>query len=129
MTAPAPAPIREFQVAARSTDVFGRVLCNARQHHFIVDGPAYNDCPGEEVTPPEAFLVGVASCGVELVQVIARELGQSVGAVSLAVSGTVDRGRQPRTDVTVFTAVRLAFTIQGTDAATAAALVEGFRRR
>lgn len=129
MTAPPSVPIREFQVGARSTDVFGRVLCNARQHHFIVDGPAYNNCPGEEVTPPEAFLIGVASCGVELIQVIAREQGQSVGAVSLSVFGTVDRGKQPRTDVTVFTSVRLDFVIHGTDSATAAALVEGFRRR
>lgn len=122
-------PIREFQVRARSTDVFGRVLCNARDHHFIVDGPAYNNCPGEELTPPEAFLVAVASCGIELVQVIARESGKSVGAVSLAVEGTVDRNTQPRTDVTVFSTMRMNFSIGGTDAATAAALVEGFRRR
>jgi uncharacterized OsmC-like protein len=122
-------PIREFQVAARSTDVFGRVLCNARQHHFIVDGPAYNNCPGEELTPPEAFLVAVASCAVELVQVIAREQGKSVGDVQVGVGGTVDRGNQPRTDVTVFNTLSLDFTIGGTDGATAASLVEGCRRR
>ena len=122
-------PVREFAVQGRSTDVFGRVLCTARHHHFVVDGPAYNNCPGEEVTPPEVFLAGVASCGVELVQVIAREQGVPVGAVSLSVQGTVDRNRQPRTDVTVFNALRLDFTVGGTDAATAAALVEGFRRR
>ena len=125
----APIPVREFQVNARSTDVFGRVLCNARQHHFIVDGPAYNNCPGEELTPPEAFLTGVASCGVELVEVIARELGTRVGHVTLTVTGTVDRGNQPRADVTVFNTLRLDFTIAGTDGATAASLVEGFRRR
>lgn len=122
-------PIREFQVRARSTDVFGRVLCDARQHHFIVDGPAYNNCPGEELTPPEAFLVAVASCAVELIQVIAREQGRSVGAVQVGVGGTVDRGSQPRTDVTVFNTLSLDFVIEGTDGATAASLVEGFRRR
>jgi len=125
----APTPVRAFRVEARSTDVFGRVLCSARDHHFIVDGPAYNNCPGEELTPPEAFLVAVGSCGVELVQVIAREQGRSVGAVRVAVSGTVDRGRQPRPDVTVFNTVTLDFTVGGTDGATAAALVEAFRRR
>jgi uncharacterized OsmC-like protein len=121
--------IREYQVAARSTDTFGRVLCSARDHHFIVDGPVQNGCPGEELTPPEVFLAAVAACGVELVHVIARDQGTSVGKVALAVHGTVDRGNQTRTDVTVFNSVRLEFVLSGTDGATAAQLVEGFKRR
>ena len=124
-----PLPVREFDVAARSTDVFGRVLCSARQHHWIVDGPAYNNCPGEELTPPELFLAAVASCGVELVTVIAKEQGKRVGDVQLRVHGVVDRNRQPRTNVTVFNSVRLEFSVGGTDGATAAELVEGFKRR
>lgn len=125
----APSPIREFRVAARSTDTFGRVLCSARDHHVIVDGPAYNGCPGEELTPPELFLAAVATCGVELVHVIARDEGITVGGVRLSVHGVVDRSRQSRTDVTVFNTLRLDFDVQGTDGATAARLVEGFRRR
>lgn len=128
MTAPAPT-IRNYTVNAQSTDVFGRVLCSARDHHFIVDGPVQNGCPGEELTPPELFLSAVASCGVELVHVIAKDQGATVGKVNLAVHGTVDRGKQKRTDVTVFNAVRLEFSIGGTDGATAAQLVEGFKRR
>ena len=128
MTQPA-ATIREYRIAARSTDVFGRVLCSARQHHFIVDGPVQNGCPGEELTPPELFLSSVAACGVELVQVIARDQGARIGDVGLFVEGLVDRGAQPRADVTVFNAVRLSFVLAGTDGATAASLVEGFKRR
>ena len=128
MTAP-PVTIRNYTVSAQSTDVFGRVLCSARDHHFIVDGPVQNGCPGEELTPPELFLSAVASCGVELVHVIAKDQGVGVGKVNLAVHGTVDRGKQKRTDVTVFNAVRLEFSIGGTDGATAAQLVEGFKRR
>jgi uncharacterized OsmC-like protein len=128
MTAPAPT-IRTYRVDARSTDVFGSVLCSAREHHFIVDGPVQNGCPGEELTPPELFLSAVASCGVELVHVIARDQGASVGRVMLAVHGLVDRGRQKRTDVTVFNSVQLDFVVDGTDGATAAQLVEGFKRR
>lgn len=124
-----PVTVREYRVDARSTDVFGRVLCSARQHHFVVDGPVQNGCPGEALTPPEVFLSAVGACGVELVHVIAREQGKSVGRVALAVHGTVDRGQQKRTDVTVFNAVRLEFEIAGTDGATAAQLVEGFKRR
>lgn len=125
----APTLIREYRVDARSTDVFGRVLCSARDHHFIVDGPVQNGCPGEELTPPELFLSSVAACGVELIHVIARDEGKTVGRVELNVYGKVDRGNQSRTDVTVFNSVRLEFSISGTDGATAAQLVEGFKRR
>jgi hypothetical protein len=63
------------------------------------------------------------------VHVIARDQSAKVGKVTLAVHGTVDRGNQKRTDVTVFNAVRLEFVIEGADGATAAQLVEGFKRR
>jgi uncharacterized OsmC-like protein len=125
----APQPIREYEVRARSTDTFGRVLCSARDHHFIIDGPVQNGCPGEEVTPPEAFLAGVASCGVELLHVIAKADGVPLARVAATLNATVDRNTQPRTDVTVFNSVRLRLTLFGTDAARAAALVEGFKRR
>ena len=125
----APSPIREYEVRARSTDIFGRVLCSARDHHFIIDGPVQNGCPGEEVTPPETFLAGVASCGVELLHVIARADGVPLARVAATLTATVDRGNQPRTDYTVFNSVRLSFTLSGTDASRAAALVEGFKRR
>jgi uncharacterized OsmC-like protein len=121
--------IRQYEVSARSTDVFGRVLCSARDHHFIVDGPVQNGCPGEELTPPEVFLSAVGACGVELLHVIARDQGTTVDKVGVTVRGTVDRGQQPRADVTVFNNVRLDFVVSGTDAATAAQLVEGFKRR
>jgi uncharacterized OsmC-like protein len=128
MTAPA-STIREYDVAARTTDVFGRVLCQARTHHFVVDGPVQNGCPGEELTPPEVFLSAVASCGVELVQVIARDTKVDIGPVSVAIHGIVDRSRQARTDVTLFNTITLDFTVHGTDGASAATLVEGFKRR
>ena len=128
MTSP-PTTLREYDVAARTTDVFGRVLCNARTHHFIIDGPVQNGCPGEELTPPEVFLSGVASCGVELVQVIARETNVQIGPVSVALHAVLDRSRQARTDVTLFNSIQLDFTVSGTDGASAAALVEGFKKR
>jgi uncharacterized OsmC-like protein len=124
-----PTTLREYDVSAKTTDVFGRVLCQARTHHFVVDGPVQNGCPGEELTPPEVFLSSVAACGVELVQVIARDTGVSIGPVHVTIHGTVDRSRQARTDVTTFNSVQLDFAIHGTDGASAAALVEGFKRR
>jgi uncharacterized OsmC-like protein len=128
MTAP-PATARVYEVRAESAPTFGRVLCSARNHHFVVDGPVQNGCPGEALTPPELFLSAVAACGVELMHVIARDTGVPLARVAARVRGVVDRARQPRTDVTLFTAVRLRFVLGGTSGAEAAALVEGFKRR
>ena len=129
MTAPAPSSIREYEVRARSTDVFGRVMCSARDHHFIIDGPIQNECPGEEVTPAEAFLSAVAACGVELMHVIAKADNVPLGRVSATIHAMVDRGNQARENVTTFNTVRLKFTLSGTDASRAGAIVEGFKRR
>ena len=121
--------LRQYNVAAASTDVFGRVMCSVRDHHFIIDGPVQNGCPGEEVTPPEQFLSAVAACGVELAEVIAKEQGKQIGSVAVSIYGELDRSKQKRADVTVLNEVRMTFTIGGTDAATATQLVEAFKRR
>jgi uncharacterized OsmC-like protein len=124
-----PPPPREYAIDARSTATHGRVLCSARTHHFIVDGPVANGCPGEELTPPEAFLAGVAACGVELVQVIAREQSVSVGEIAVNIRAIVDRSRPVRPDVTVFNTFQMRFTLGGVSAERAGGLIEQFKRR
>lgn len=127
---PSPAPsVRTYEVRGETTSTFGRVLLSVRNHHVVIDGPEQNGCPGEEITPVELLLGGVATCGVELLHVIAREQNVPLTRVSTRVSGTVDRSRQPRADVTVFTNVQVGFALEGVDAAQGAALIEGFKRR
>ena len=104
-------------------------MCSVRDHHFVIDGPVQNGCPGEEVTPAELFLSAVAACGVELLHVIAKDQGVPLQRVGVTIDGMVDRANQARPDVTAFKSVRLRFTLGGTDASRAAALVEGFKRR
>lgn len=106
---------RRYEIDARSTDVFGRVLWSCRDQHFVADGPVHNGCRGEAVTPAELFLAGVAACGVELVQVIARQEGLEVGDVRAEVEGVLDPARPVREDVRVFNAVRLRFEVAGVD--------------
>jgi uncharacterized OsmC-like protein len=129
MVSNAPAAPREYEVHARSTATFGRVLCSARTHHFIIDGPVANGCPGEELTPPESFLSGVAACGVELVQVIAREQSVPVRDVAVRLQAVVDRSRPVRPDVTLFNSVRMRFTLAGVPADRANGLIEQFKKR
>ena len=121
--------LRTYETHPRTTPVFGRVLVSSRNHHIVVDGPVGNGCPGEALTPPEIFLGAVASCGAELISVIARDEKVPLGGVEVTVTGSVDRSRQPRTDVTLFNSVHVDITLSGTDGAKAAALVEGFKRR
>src|SRR5262245_20009346 len=71
----------DYVVRSVSTGTFGRVLLSARDQHVVVDGPARNGCPGEAMTPAELFLGGVATCAVELVQVIAREKDLALAGV------------------------------------------------
>jgi uncharacterized OsmC-like protein len=121
--------VRETTVEAKSTDVFGRVQCTARNHHFIIDGPVQNGCPGEALTPPEVFLAGVAACGVELLHVISRELGLPLTWAHVRIDGTVDRGNPVREDLTLFNRVRLQFELRGVSESQGADLVERFKRR
>src|SRR5918996_2098480 len=107
------AEVRRYEVDARSTDTFGRVLCRSRNHHFVVDGPVHNGCPGEALTPAELFLGGVAACGVELLHVIARDEGLPLERASVAISGEIQPDQPVRQDVTVFNRVRLRFEVEG----------------
>src|SRR5215471_18023525 len=121
--------IREYEARAVSTDLFGRVLCSARNHHFVVDGPVQNGCPGEEVTPAEIFLAGVASCGVELVQVLAKSAGIELQGLAVRIQGRMDRSQPVRPDVSLFNSVRLEFQMSGVNDQEARQLVETFKGR
>ena len=123
------ANVRRYDVDARSTDTFGRVLCSARDHHFVVDGPVQNGCPGEELTPAELFLAGVAACGVELLHVLARDQDVPLRRVASTISGEMDPERPVRSDVSVFNRVRLRLELEGVTAEQGELLVKGFKGR
>lgn len=121
--------IRQYAIGARSTDTHGRVLCSVRNHHFIVDGPAQNGAPGEEVTPAELFLTGIAACGVELVQAFAKTESVPLQAINVAITGTLDRANPVRKDVSVFNTVQVKFSLAGVTAAQGAVLIDRFKAR
>jgi organic hydroperoxide reductase OsmC/OhrA len=121
--------IRSYAVHARSTDTFGRVMLSARTHHFVVDGPVQNGCPGEAVNPGELFLAGVTACGVELVQVIAKEQQLAPSAIAVDIEGVMDRSRPVRQDLTLFNAVTLEFALRGVTQSQAEDLIARFKAR
>jgi uncharacterized OsmC-like protein len=120
--------VSEYDVTARSTDVFGRVLCGIRDHHFIIDGPVQNGAPGEEVTPVEVSLSAIAACGVELIQAIAKREGTPLRTVAVKMRGILDRAKQPRPDLRTLNSITIDFALGGVDDSQAKELVEGFKR-
>lgn len=121
--------VRNYAVRACSTDTHGRVLCNVRNHYFIVDGPVQNGAPGEEVTPAELFLASIAACGVELVQAFAKSESIPLRAIDVDIAGTLDRANPVRKDVNVLNSVQLGFHLTGVTAAQGAALIDRFKGR
>ena len=123
------AETRRYAVRARSTDTFGRVLWSCREHHFVADGPVHNGAPGEAVTPAELFLAGIAACGVELVEAIAKSEDVPLQGTSVEISGELDPNDPVRSDVNVFNRVRLSFLFSGVTEEQGALLVDRFKKR
>jgi len=95
----------------------------------VADGPVQNACPGEAITPAELFLSGVAACGIELLQVIARERDVPLETARVTISGTIDRSNPVRPDLSLFNSVRLKFVLTGVTREQGVSLVEGFQGR
>ena len=79
--------------------------------------------------PAELFLASVAACGVELIQVIAKQQEVQVKSLRAHVHGMMDRGNPVRTDHTVFNQVRVELEFEGTDYTKAFELAEAFKKR
>jgi uncharacterized OsmC-like protein len=104
-------------------------LISARDQHLIADGPVQNGCPGEAITPAELFLSGVAACGVELIQVLAKQLDVPLRTVSASIEATQDPSAPVRPDVNLFNTVRINLELAGVSPEQGHDLVERFKRR
>jgi uncharacterized OsmC-like protein len=129
MTLDKPPEVRHYQTRAASTETFGRVLVSTRDQHLIVDGPVQNGCPGEAITPAEMFLSGVAACGVELIQVLARQQGVPLKSVTAAIEATQNPSAPVRPDVNLFNSVQVHLELGGVSQEQGQDLVDRFKRR
>src|SRR5262245_46513128 len=99
-------------VRSRSSGVVGRAISNARNHHFILDSSTVP----EAVSNSEAFLAGVSSCGVTLVEGHARDTGVPLHRMEVTIEGARSAAEPNR-----FQGVAMRFVLHGVDQATAAA--------
>ena len=70
-------------VSSLSTEIPGRTLNTARHNHFVIDSP---NGPGEALSTGEAFLAGIAACGVTLVQAAAKAEGVALERLGVDIS-------------------------------------------
>jgi len=88
-----------------STDTQGRTLNSARANHFVIDSA---NGPGEAMTSGEAFLAGISSCGVNVVNGAARQRQLPLERVTVDIDGV--RSAQNTAD---FLRVDVRFTFFG----------------
>ena len=102
-------------VRSMSSGVAGRTLNSARTNHFVLDSPSG---PGEAVTNGEAFLAGISSCGVTLIEHYAHDNGIPLSRMSCEIEGI----RRPPV-MNSFHAINVRFTLEGTSQENAASRV------
>jgi uncharacterized OsmC-like protein len=99
----------------------GRALNTARMHHFVLDS---SSGPSEALTNGEAFLAGISSCGVTLIEKYAQETGVPMTRMEVTISGI-----RSAADPARFQAIDMRFEIQGVGKPEADRLVEVWQSR
>lgn len=109
------------EVRSSSTAIPGRTVNSARHNHFVIDSPSG---PGEALGTGEAFLAGIAACGVTLVQAAAKTDGISLGALSVDI-----RSERLSTNPVDFHRLTVHFRYRDTARDDAATLTEIWKAR
>ena len=107
--------------ALHSSGVLGRSLNAARTQHFVLDSPSG---PNEAVTNGEAFLAGISSCGVTLIEKYAADNGIRLDSMEATIEGVRSNAEPNR-----FQAINVKFEIRGVDQAQADHLVATWQDR
>jgi organic hydroperoxide reductase OsmC/OhrA len=110
-----------YDVRSTSTETVGRTLNSARGNHFVIDSPSG---PAEALLTGEAFIAGIAACGVTLIQSIAKERNVAVGPITADVG--VVRLKSAPADIHRLDA---RFEFRDTPRQLAEELVEGWKAR
>jgi uncharacterized OsmC-like protein len=107
-------------VRSSSSGVVGRSLNNARNHHFVLD----SSTAPEAVSNSEAFLAGISSCGVTLVEGHARDTGVPLRRMEVTIEGARAAAEPNR-----FQRIAMRFELHGVDQVTAERLVDTYKAR
>ena len=109
-------------IHSRGSGIIGRAHSTVRGATLTLDSSAR---PQEDtMTNSEAFLAGVSSCGVTLIEMHARDTGVPLRGATVTIEGVRTAAAPNR-----FARVALRFELAGVSQAQAEALVETYRGR
>ena len=109
-------------VKSSSSGVIGRAQSVARGPRLTLDSSARPQ--PDAFTNSEAFLAGISSCGVTLIEGHAQETGVPLKRIDVTIEGV-----RTAADPTRFAGVTMTFELAGVSATQAAELVETYRGR
>src|SRR5499427_10802613 len=108
-------------VTSSSSGTVGRAVSQARGHRLTLDSSSRPQ--PDAFTNSEAFLAGVSSCGVTLIEMHAKETGVPLARMAV----TIDGSRDPA--VPRYQSVHMRFEMAGVSQAQAEDLVKTYRSR
>ena len=110
------------RVKSSSSGVVGRAQSLARSARLLLDSSSRPQ--PDALTNSEAFLAGISSCGVTLIEMHAQETGIPLTRIDVTIEG-VRMAAEP----TRFARMTMTFELAGVSATQAAELVETYRGR
>src|SRR5438876_11061702 len=109
-------------VRSSSSGVLGRARSEARGHRLVLDSSSRPQ--PDAFTNSEAFLAGISSCGVTLIEGHARDTGVPMTHMDVTIEGVRAASEPSR-----FASVTMTVEIGGVTQTQAEALVETYRGR
>jgi len=108
-------------VQSESSGVAGRAVSHARGQRLVLDSSTAPKA--DALTNSEAFLAGVSSCGVTLIELHAQQAAVPLRRTRVTIEGARTPA-EPR-----FQSVTMRFELEGVDQPTAEQLVEAYKGR
>jgi uncharacterized OsmC-like protein len=110
------------RITSSSSGTIGRAVSQMRGARLTLDSSSRPQA--DALTNSEAFLAGIASCGVTLIEMHAHETGVPVARMDVTIEGM-----RTAEDPARFAQVTMKFSIAGVSQAQAEQLVETYRGR
>ena len=106
-----------------SSGEVGRAVSTARGLELVLDSSSH---PRDDaLTNSEAFLAGISSCGVTLIEGYAQDKGMALTRMAVEIDGV----RRPSVEPARFERIAMRFELAGVSQTQAEALLEVYRNR
>ena len=109
-------------IQSSSSGTVGRAVSRTRGQALILDSSTHPH--DDALTNAEAFLAGISSCGVTLIERYAQEQGIAVEGMNVTIEAV-----RPGADPARFERIAMTFELAGVSQAKAEELVEVYRHR